>query len=510
MKAPTFLKMNRKNDFFAFFKPLKADIKTKLLLLSGVITLLLGLYTGIKKVMKISAEGDQFYSMFTNTDVLFYINLILFSLLCIWVLFWKDPKDVFYDIKEFHDFENAKPSQSISFIDFISNQRDLETKFKRANSRVDSFIRYFKFIWFSWFLLYLFMLLFKTTYMKDQLSMGEDLIFQAKSILINFANNAASLFFVFCMLVLNNITSQDERESLKLKIDAKWIFLIVAPLLLEIVCYNLVDSTDLLETNESVSQAFGVMSGLMAMIVMSLIIGRLDSKLIHKVPNGVLIVLYGYAGIQLYLPYFLEGTDVLSNRVIAVMYLALFCKIILLSFVFWIVKTNRLFFYFLAVYGIHNNIYNKWNEIRNAFVSKSKISNENYLLGKWNVYESYFSRKDFGGLITGVLNIENSFKGGYNGTVQLKDRLKSQNPEIENKFYEVSQIIEAKIMMDGNIEFRGITATITYVSNLKIDKYHPDIWKGIPIDENTIVGSSIDENGTVGHFCFKRVIDDKE
>lgn len=492
--------MNQKDDFIQFLKLTKVSLKTKILLIVSSISLLSVLCKSIINFFETDLERIKITLESNHNgilDFLFYLSMILFAFLCIWVFFQKPPKEIFYNISRLHDFTNSIKSREVSFLNFITRQKDLSDRFERANDSVEEFMKWFKWIWIGWLLLYLTTCFFKVVSdNNDSLNSFDDLLV-LKSILTNSSNNISSLFFFFCLLVLNKIAVQNKEKKFKVKIGPKWIFILLIIIVTEIILHYIFP-----HDQQIIANSFAAISGLLAMISMSLLIGRLDSKLIDRLPTGILVILYGYAGIQLYLPFFIEENNTITLKLIGLIYLALFCKIVLLIFISWIIDTNRLFFYFLAVFGIHNEINNQWNKIKDAFITKSKITNNN-ISGIWKVNEYYFSENSYGGFVTGKLNLK-LFQGKYYGTVKLKDKIEEKVLPNKDSYFKVLQDLE--VIREGNdINFIGSNPKIIKTYNVTIEEYSPDHWIGIQIDDNTIIGYSKDINNIQGHFYFERI-----
>ncbi len=490
--------MNTIDTFFQYLKPLGSSLKTKRTLAVSIVAFFSPLVGIIDYLLK--NDLNTIFTYLRDAEFLaflFYSNITLFLIICVWLLLQKPPKQIFYNITKLHDFDNPN-NKEVSLLNFISKQKGLEKRFKRANDSVKDFMKWFKYVWLGWFLLYAVTFCFSF-----------DIDFYAlQSVLVNTTNNLASLFFFLCLVVLNQIAFEGDDETYKVKIAPKWYLLFGIIIVAEIALH-----IALPQNQPFIAKSFAIVSGLLAMISMSLLLGRLDSKLIDKLPMGILVVLYGYAGIQLFLPYFLEqdsgfleGESTLSINLIGIMYLALFCKVVLLIFIFWILDTNRLFFYFLAVYRIHDNIHSEWNKIKDAFLSKSKNPAED-LSGKWKVYEYYFSEKSYGGFVTGEFDIK-LFQGEYTGEIILEDNIQPENSGSNSASFLVSQGLKVKKGANKKIVFQGNSPKILKRTNVKIkdEEYDPDQWIGIQIDDDTIIGASQDPNNIKGNFCFKRMV----
>lgn len=489
------------DNFLKWLHPIKGEVKTKWVLIITFFSGILGLIKLVDEFFKFSSDPNSWFaSLLKDYDFLFYSNIFLFSLLFLWILFLGDIKKVHYDVTGFFNFEADTKSIGVSFFDSISKQRDISNRFDRANDNTKLFFKYFKLVWLGWFLLYMALLCFSLIH-KEYHSL--DTFYDIKSIVVNLTNNLTSLFFVFCLLVLNKV-SKKEGNKYKLDIDPKWYALILIPLILEIVFqFYFEENTDIL---------FSIISGMIAMISMSLLIGRLDSKLINKLPNGVLIILYGYSGLQVFLPLYLDVDNYVpfDGNMVLVMYLALFCKVVFLLFIFWILNTNRLFFYFLSVYYIHNDINNLWNEKRNALVQKTKVNSED-LKGKWKVKESYFSNNNLIGIVTGVLSVDQFNNGKYTGVITLEDNMLVKDKktiDLDKKYnYIVEQTVEIERSNDGIIHMSGKEVKFIEKTENIEDDYNLDTWKGEHINDDIIVGSSIDDNGSHGSFHFERLLE---
>lgn len=480
------------DNFFQYLKPIKSSLNTKRLVILGGITILGSIFTTIKSIYELEYDTVKSYLEDPKLlDILFYTNILLFLIICLWLVLQKPPKDIFYNISKLYDFDGTA-SKETSLMNFVSNQKFLEQGFERANDSVKEFIRWFKFIWIGWFILYAI-----TVYFRYQ-----EFHF-VESILLNAANNLTSLFFLFCLLVLNE-NAVKKKEAYRVKIDPKWFLIFGILIVLEVVSHSFFP-----DYHSTIAKAFAVISGLIAMIAMSLLLGRLDSKLIDKLPMSILAVLYGYAGIQLFLPIFLEQnqTNQLSLNLILIIYLALFCKIVLLVFIYWMVDTNRLFFYFLAVFRIHNNINKEWLQIKDAFLSKSKVINTD-LSGKWRVYEYYFSKQNYGGFVTGEMNLK-YFQGAFNGVAVLKDGMQPLTSKDKVQYFKVSQKVKVTIDIEGELTFQGDSPKIISknIDEMKDENYKPDKWVGIQIDDKIVIGWSKDENGVQGNFYFEKTHD---
>lgn len=212
----------------------------------------------------------------------------------------------------------------------------------------------------AWSILYLALFTFSLTNLSNDLSVP----------LLNFFNNITIVYIYLCYFSLNsnslNLSFENDlkkitKEPIK-KIEIRGWLIIAIILGVEVIFLQSFSSATSL--GQSLQLLFGLGSGLAAMALTTNLVRRLGSKDFSLEDSTITLLLF-YAGIQPLLPFiFPESESSISTLFpdknvgnvfsIILVFCALFGKLLLLSFVFWGIKTNRIIHYLKNVH--HRNI----------------------------------------------------------------------------------------------------------------------------------------------------------
>ena len=122
-------------------------------------------------------------------------------------------------------------------------------------------------------------------------------------------------------------------------------------------------------------------------------------------------------------------------------------------------------------------------------MEKDKVES---LTGKW-IYE-----EDYGyGTAKGELILEQKGK-------KLTGKIIFSENADSNETFMIQEKIEGEIILN-RIKIKAIEYDVIY-SDYDIN-YELDSWEGMLINENTIEGESIDDQGVAGNFRFSKIID---
>lgn len=208
----------------------------------------------------------------------------------------------------------------------------------------------------AWSILYFALFVFSLTNLSKDIGVP----------LLNFFNNITIIYIYLCYFSLNSNSlnlnyENDLRKITKepiLKIERQGWLAVVVILGFEIILMQGYSSTT--AVGQSFQLLFGLGSGLAAMAFTTNLVRRLGSKDFSLEDSTITILLF-YAGIQPLLPFiFPESESTISSLFpdknvgnvfsILLVFCALFGKLLLLSFIFWGIKTNRIIHYFKNVH----------------------------------------------------------------------------------------------------------------------------------------------------------------
>ncbi len=216
-----------------------------------------------------------------------------------------------------------------------------------AKSDGEKALRHYEHYWMalliSWLILYA---LLSCLFLFGDL--GQEAMLRLK-IFLHFANNCATLGFLFCYFTLNqpeSISSQGKPNNNETKWWL-WVAILIVVTVVEAVCLALASKGWLNHFSpDSVSKVFGYISGISAAAVMAVYISRLSGRFL-ACPTWVLMLLYGYMAIQPLFAMFEEKTP--AWGIVIIINFALVLKSLLYFFTIWLFEHNRLLFYFMRV-----------------------------------------------------------------------------------------------------------------------------------------------------------------
>ncbi|MEM6966716.1 MAG: hypothetical protein AAF573_18270 [Bacteroidota bacterium] len=213
----------------------------------------------------------------------------------------------------------------------------------------------------GWSVLYLALFTFSLTHLSKDIGVP----------LLNFFNNITVVYIYLCYFSLNsnslNLTyANDLRKIIQepiRKLEIRGWAIVTLVLAFEIVLLQFYSSAT--ATGQSVQLLFGLGSGLAAMALTTNLVRRLGSK-DFSLEDATITLLLFYAGIQPLLPFiFPESESTISSlfpdpsvgNVFSILLVvsALFGKLLLLAFIFWGIKTNRIIHYLKNVHQRNSN-----------------------------------------------------------------------------------------------------------------------------------------------------------
>jgi hypothetical protein len=218
-----------------------------------------------------------------------------------------------------------------------------------ANRALESYKTKWYLIWVFWLLLYI-------TLLSSMFNKPLSPIFD---VLLNLFNNAATLMFIICYLILAKVTVSDDRTGITE--TPQWIpwftiFLIIT-LLDVFLTYLGGNQTQAIASSKIIRMITGIGGG----TVMALFVGRFDSKFINA-PLLVLILLYAYAVIQalfFILPEF--------KYTLYIVNVALSLKLLFFLFMSWLFQSGKLLFYFIRIRKLHYRVEEDWEQFCDFF-----------------------------------------------------------------------------------------------------------------------------------------------
>lgn len=212
----------------------------------------------------------------------------------------------------------------------------------------------------AWSVLYFALFIFSLTNLNKDLGMP----------LLNFFNNITIIYIYLCYFSLNsnslNLTYENDlrkitKEPIR-KIEMRGWLIVSVILGIEIILLQSYSNST--SIGQSFQLLFGLGSGLAGMAFTTNLVRRLGSKDFSLEDSTITLLLF-YAGIQPLLPFiFPESESTISSLFpdknvgnafsILLVFCALFGKLLLLIFIFWGIKTNRIIHYLKNVH--HRNI----------------------------------------------------------------------------------------------------------------------------------------------------------
>lgn len=251
-------------------------------------------------------------------------------------------------------------------------------------------VRSWIFLFFAWALLSVALIGFEFL-MKAPDPGALPTLIQARSTLVRFLNDLASVALAACYWILTFVTVRFTRAGQPEQRPwfgvAGLVGFMVAAVVAIIHTFALLDPLNGIETRLAIDLAFSLLSGLAAAMFTALLIGRLDSALIG-VRWWVLGLLYLYAAIQpcfsinrlLFETIQWQGAppalkEALETTTIGRLHLAvqlglqafaLLAKYALFIVFAWIYHTGRLDFYLLRLRRLHGQLGNDWGYVTSS------------------------------------------------------------------------------------------------------------------------------------------------
>jgi len=239
--------------------------------------------------------------------------------------------------------------------------------YERAKSATSEFIKFWKLTWIGWIILYI--LFFLKFYHKELDLMGigdylEKNIFTKENdfiiqIFIDACTNISSFGLIVCFSILyfrNNDRKDKHYENL-ITVCSLCLFLLIFIIQMVIFISAKVDVSPIYPTYPTIQGLFKIIVGLVAAVSVSLLAGRLDSKLINA-SIAFIIIAYVYAGIQSLISFFepdffTSDYKGLSHFAVAfAISYALFAKCVLFLFILWLINEGKLLLYIIRLNAI--------------------------------------------------------------------------------------------------------------------------------------------------------------
>jgi hypothetical protein len=212
---------------------------------------------------------------------------------------------------------------------------------KHPSIAIEQFHQAWKRLWFFWILLYIGLAaqeLLVISLKKEQVFLNSSWRWSISLIITNLLNNLQTLTLAMCYLVVSSKTVESKRATNPLPwLQGAGVLITITAV--EIFLTILV-STIWKAEPATVPKVFIWFNGLGAGVVLALLIGRLESKLID-LPVWIVVSIYLYAVIQSGWAAFPEKPNVKMFLLIA----ALVLKISLFLLVFWLLKSGVLLYY---------------------------------------------------------------------------------------------------------------------------------------------------------------------
>ncbi|MCA1568575.1 MAG: hypothetical protein LC803_23600 [Acidobacteria bacterium] len=295
-------------------------------------------------------------SLFSIEEIL--LGVLFLQLLIVFVLYWIIPKP---------------KTQITHTIGEIGKQTEIETervksdfqpiRYRRANKIAVKFYRIWKFAWLSWAILYF---AWGCIALLAVIPAEPSLIFNVPTVqrlleicapITNFFNNLTTVFLILCFRELA-FPTEPEESSLG---HPFFILLTIIGFaaVLEFISVNI-------EPLRSIAVVLGWGGSFAAGVVIALLIGRLESKLIDP-PLILIVMLYLYAVMQATIVLFPGDLELMITLTSA----ALIFKVILFLLIYWLLDSKVLIFYLAEIGVRHETIELK----RKAFVKFSQSKN---------------------------------------------------------------------------------------------------------------------------------------
>ncbi len=322
---------------FSFKKPLGRGQ----LMILGILSLIVTLIGFSEKITGALGKIDP-----ETLDYLIHINIGIHLFVLIVFLFF--PTREYTTLTD----DQNKRKKLISFLE-LKEPSELEKVYNSANIASSEFLISIKRILWAWLGLYVVLII--KIFLDEEVTTFT--CFYVDGIQI-FFNNLASIFLILAFVIVSVPAKNPYKTHIqnREKLFAALIVMTLAEFALRFIAQR--NSWDANEM-ENLNLTFYMLSGCVGSIATAQLIGRLDSKLIGT-KQWVLIAMYTYAAIQPFFPLFEKYKDILTP----ILYLALFLKIVLVLFVFWIISDNKLFYYLIRVSKIHQLISEEWNDIK--------------------------------------------------------------------------------------------------------------------------------------------------
>lgn len=231
---------------------------------------------------------------------------------------------------------------------------------ENANKALSQFIWAWIFIWVFWLLLY----------MAHLFNPVNNSII---SFFLNPLSNANTLMLLICYLILYEVTTPDDQIGITGSPNwAPWVSLFLFITFLEFMITHFFKDSS---TATDIEQIFNWVSGITSGAVMALFVGRFDKVFIKTKLKFLryLLFLYLYMAIQAIYPLFNKAeapSEYLSEFMqdnyfqikLGISVTTMVCKIILFLFVYELIKSGRLLFYFIKIRKLHHDVKDQWKE----------------------------------------------------------------------------------------------------------------------------------------------------
>jgi hypothetical protein len=355
------------NEFWKWIKGEKVLFFAQFTIWSTAIAALLEFIIRLNETSEIfrNINNDKFRIILINVN--FYIQIIFITLVVLYFDFFHKNKNFRTDrISEYYfRLKNEKLSEVLS------------NKLKKlATINIQIFLFWWRIFWISLLLFYSIELisgLESVMKYKSNVNNKENVEFciMIKRIAAIFFNNLGAVALFICFLILHSpIRSQNsfllepvnmkhQRGELKSNIYRLLFYLLIitvihAASLFEV--FNISKGENLFSQIERYDFIFRLISGLANCVILSLLIGRLDSKFIHT-PSFLISILYIYAAVQIGFLFFNK-----NELKIYVIYLALFFKFYLFLILTFIIRTSRLSDMFMIFPYVDLLVEKTWQE----------------------------------------------------------------------------------------------------------------------------------------------------
>jgi len=224
----------------------------------------------------------------------------------------------------------------------------------------------FKWLLFSWFFLYLWVLISLGDY-KEQGSIVASVL--------TLANNFNTLCIWLCFAVLNEpITTEDKTQNQKaiiVKEGRKWPAGFIPAIVVMIFWFILeLWLTSRSTPPDEIHYVSRVISGLGGGVAMALFVGRFQSKFL-KSPTWLVFTLFLYTVIQALFIFYGDKSTEAQQGAAVVMNAALVLKCLLILYMFWLFQSGRLLFYLVRVRRAATQVDSEWQNFREVLQPES-------------------------------------------------------------------------------------------------------------------------------------------